>query len=50
MISNEVDSDSQVTVSARSTDSVEIGLRVLWEVEVYHDVDGGNVDTTSEQI
>ena len=50
MISNEVDSNSKMTVSAGSTNSVKISLRVLGEVEVYDHVDGGDVDTTCEQI
>lgn len=29
---------------------MEIGFGILWKVKVYHNVDGLNIDTTSEKI
>ena len=37
---DEVDGDTQMSEPSRSTDSVEVGLSILWEVEVYHHVHG----------
>ena len=39
-----------MTETARSTNSVQVRLRVLREVKVDDNVDGLNVDTTSEEI
>ena len=36
--------------TTRSTDSVEICLGILWEVEVDDHIDGLNIDTSSEEI
>jgi hypothetical protein len=50
LICDEVDCNSKVTVSARSSDTVEVSLGVLGEVEVYYHVDRADVYTTSKQI
>ena len=39
-----------MTESAWASDSVEVGLRVLGEVEVDNDVDGSDVDSSCEEI
>ena len=36
--------------TTRATNSVQVGLRVLGEVEVDHDVDGLDVNSTCEEI
>lgn len=33
-----------------SSDSVEISLTCGWKIEVYHDIDGLNVDSSCDQI
>ena len=50
VLSDEVDGETKVTKTTRATDSVEIGLRVLGEVEVYDDVHSHDIDTTGEQV
>lgn len=40
LLSNEVDGESKVTKAARSSDSVQIRLTILREVEVDNHVDG----------
>ena len=47
---NEVDGQTQVAVTTRSTDSVQVGFGILGEVEVDDDIDGLDIDTTGEQI
>lgn len=47
---DQVDSKTQVTKSARTTNSVKIGLGVLWEVEVDYHIHSLNIDTTSEKV
>lgn len=36
--------------TARSTNAMKICLSILWEVKVDYDIDGLDVDTTSEKI
>lgn len=50
VVSNKIHGDAQVTETAGSTDSVQVRLRILREVEVDDDVDGLNIDTASEEI
>ena len=50
VVSDEVDGDTQVAETSGTTHAVKVGLGVLREIEVYDNVDGGNVDTTGEQI
>lgn len=38
IISDEVDGKTEVTKSSRSTNSVEVRLRVMWKVEINDDV------------
>ncbi|KAI6768851.1 hypothetical protein HG531_011040 [Fusarium graminearum] len=47
---DQVNSQTKVTVTAGSTDTVEVSLGVLGEIKVDDNVDGLNVDTTGEQI
>lgn len=45
---DEVDSKTEVTVTTRATNSMQICLCVLGEIKVDDDVDGLDVDTASE--
>lgn len=47
---DQVDSQTQMSETARSTDPMQICLGVLWEVEVDDNVDGLDINTTGEQI
>ena len=47
---DQVDSKTEVTETSRSTDAMEVGLRVLWKIEIDNNVDSLNIDTTGEQI
>lgn len=49
-VRDEVDRESQVSVSTGSSDSVKVGFGVFREVKVDDDVDGLDIDTTSEEI
>jgi hypothetical protein len=48
--SNEVDGDTQMSKSSRSTDSVEVSLSILWEIKVYNNIDRLNIDTSSKDV
>ena len=50
VVRHEVDRQTQVTETAGATDTVEVRLRVLGEVEVDHHVDRLNINTTSDQV
>ena len=50
LVGDEVDGNPEMSVATTSSDSVKVGLRVFGEVEVDDDVDGGDVNTTSEEI
>lgn len=50
IVGDEIDGKTQVTETAGSTDAMKVSLRVLGEVEVDHNVDGLNVDTSSDEI
>ncbi len=50
LLSDKVDGETEVAETTRTTDSMQIGLRVLGEVEVNHDVHRLDVDTTGEQV
>jgi hypothetical protein len=50
VVGDEVDRESEVTVTTGTTDTVKVGLGVLGEVEVDDDVDGLNIDTTGEKV
>lgn len=50
LIRDEVDRQTQVSETARPTDTVEVRLAILGEVEIDDDVDGLDVDTAREQI
>lgn len=47
---DQVDGQSEVAESARSTDSVEIGFGILGEVKVDDDIDGLDVNASGEEI
>lgn len=47
---NEVDGNTEMAKSSRSTNSMEIGLGVLREVKVDDHVDGLDIDTSGKQI
>jgi len=48
--SDEVDGETQMTKATRTTDTMEVGLSALGEVKVDDDVDGLDVDTTSDEV
>jgi len=50
IISDEIDGDTQVAESARATNTMQVGFGHLGEVEVDHDVNGLDVDTSGEKI
>ena len=50
VLRDEIDRQTKVTEAARTTNPVQIGVRLAWEVEVDNDVDGDDVDTASEHI
>ena len=50
VVSDEINGDAQVTETARSTDTMQVGLGHLGEVEVDDDVDGLDVDAAREQV
>jgi len=49
-VGDEVDGNSQVAISSRSSNTMQVGLRVLGEVEVDDNVDRLNIDSSGEQI
>lgn len=50
VIGDEIDGNAQVTEAAGTTDTMQVGLGHLGEVEVDDHVDGLDVDTTGEQV
>lgn len=50
LVGDEVDGESEVAVTSRTSDSVKVRLGVLGEIKVDDDVDGLDVDTTGEEI
>ena len=50
ILSDKVDSETQVAETTRAADSVEIGLRVPREIEVDNDIHRHDIDTTSEEV
>ena len=50
LLGDEVDGEAKVAKTTRTTDSVQIGLWVLGEVEVDYDIHRLDVNTTSEEI
>ena len=50
VFSNEVDCDTTVAKTTRSTNSVQVGLGELGEVEVDYYIDRDDVDSTSKEI
>lgn len=47
---DQVDGQTQMPESARTTNTMEVGLGILWEIEVDDYVDRLNVDTTGEKV
>jgi len=47
---DQVDSQTKMSKSSRTTDTMEISFRVLRKVKVDHNVDGLDINTTSKQI
>jgi hypothetical protein len=47
---DQVDGQTQVTETSRTTDTVKISLGILGEVEVDDDVDRLDIDTTGQQV
>lgn len=47
---DKVDGETKVSETPRTTNAVQVGLRILGEVEVDDDVDRLNIDTASQQV
>lgn len=50
IVGNQVDRETEVTVTARTTDPVQVRLGRFREIKVDDDVDGLDVDTAGEQV
>lgn len=50
IICDEINCDTQMTESARSTNTMQISFGHLWEVKIDDHVDSLNVNTTREQV
>jgi len=50
LVGHKVNGETQMPKASGTTNSVKIRLRVLGEIKVDDDIDGLNVDTTSEQV
>mmetsp|Transcript_53035 Transcript_53035/g.60775 ORF Transcript_53035/g.60775 Transcript_53035/m.60775 type:complete len:339 (-) Transcript_53035:703-1719(-) len=50
IFSNEVDGQTQMSESTRSTNSMQVGFSGSGEIEVNNNIDRQDIDTTSEQI
>ena len=50
LFANEIDRQTQVAKSARTTDSMQVGVGLSWEVKVDDNVHRDDVYTTSENI
>lgn len=50
LVRDEIDGETQMSEPSRSTDTMEVRLRVLWEIKVDDDVHSLNVDTASEEV
>lgn len=50
IVGDEVDGQTEVTESSWSADSMQVGLSVVREVEVYHNVNGNDIDTSREDV
>ena len=50
VLSDEVDGQTEVTKTTRSSDSVQVSLSILGEIEVDHNVNRNDIDTTCEQV
>ncbi len=49
-IGNQVNRDTQVSESTRSSNTMEVGFRALGEVKVDYNVDTLNINTTGEEV
>ena len=47
---DQVDCKTQMSKASRSSDAVEVGFCVLWEVKVDNNIDGLDINTASEEI
>jgi len=50
LISNKIDGQTQMTKTTRASNTMQVGLGGLREVKVNDHIDGGDVDTTSDQV
>ena len=50
VIGDEINSEPEVAETARTPDTVQIGLSTFREIEIDHHVDGWNIDPTCEEI
>ncbi len=47
---NEVDGETEVSKTSGTTNAMQVGLGVLWEIEVDNDVDSLDINTAGKQI
>lgn len=50
VVGDQVDGDTKVAETSRSSDPVKVGLRHLWKVKVYYHVHSLYINTSSEKI
>jgi hypothetical protein len=50
VLSDEVDSQTEMSKTTRSSNSMQVGLSILREVEVDNDINRNDIDTTCEQV
>ena len=50
LVRDQIDGDTQMTESTRSTDSVQISFGISWKIEIDHHIHRLDVDTSSQQI
>jgi len=48
VVSEEIDGQAQMPITSGSTYSVQVGLRVLWKIEVDHNIDRRDINPTRE--
>ncbi len=50
LIGHKIDCKTQMTKTSGTTNSMEVRLRILWEVEINDDIYGLNVNATSKKV
>ena len=50
VLRDEIDGQTEVTKSTRSSNAMQVGVRLPWEVKVDHDVNRDDVNTSGKDI